>query len=64
MGRGLGNFNKKGVDDSRTKGYKMREADDAKAYLKFEENVIVCLRKSVAKKIFAYSLLNLKRQTA
>ena len=42
----------------------MREADDAKAYLKFEENVIVCLRKSVAKKIFAYSLLNLKRQTA
>ena len=42
----------------------MREADDAKAYLKFEENVIVCLGKSVAKKIFAYSLLNLKRQTA
>ena len=64
MERGLGNFNKKGVDDSRTKGYRTREADDAKAYLKFEENVIVCLRKSVAKKIFAYSLLNLKRQTA
>ena len=64
MERGLGNFNKKGVDDCRTKGYRMREADDAKAYLKFEENIIVCLGKSVAKKIFAYSLLNLKSQTA
>ena len=64
MGRGLGDFNKKSVDDSRTKGYRMRETDDAKAYLKFEENVIVCLGKSVAKKIFAYSLLNLKMQTA
>ena len=44
----------------------MREAVDARAYLKFEENVIVCIGKSIAtknQKIFAYSLLNLKTQT-
>lgn len=27
MARDLGDFNKKGVDDSRTKDYRMREAD-------------------------------------
>lgn len=41
-------FIEKGVENSPTNVYRMREAVSAKGFLKIEENVITCLGKSVA----------------
>ena len=60
MGRCLGDLNKKGIDNSLTKGYRMREALDSKVYLKFEENVIACLGKSVCQEKMCLFLVKFK----